>query len=93
MTPEKKDRCLDLMKSLFEDLATNIDANSLKDIQAQMIKDYDEGIKENSYWLTSLDMWIARGIDIDTNYKEIVNAMTPARLSKWIKDFLWKHNS
>lgn len=88
MTPEKKDRCLDLMKSLFEDLATNIDASSLKDIQAQMIKDYDEGIKENSYWLTSLDMWIARGIDIDTNYKEIVNAMTPARLSKWIKDNL-----
>jgi zinc protease len=86
MKPEKKDLAIKLMRDEMLSIGKTVDAGTLKDIQAKMIKDADENAKENSYWMNVLSMYVGRGIDLYTNYKSIVSSLTPQS----IKDFVNK---
>ena len=86
MKPEKKDLAIKLMRDEMLSIGKTVDAGTLKDIQAKMIKDADENAKENSYWMDVLSMYVGRGIDLHTSYKSIVSSLTPQS----IKDFVNK---
>ena len=86
MKPEKKDLAIKLMRDEMHSIGKTVDAGTLKDIQAKMIKDADEDAKENGYWVNVLSMYVGRNIDLYTNYKSIVSSLTPQS----IKDFVNK---
>ena len=90
MHPDKRDIALQIMRDAPNDIAANVDEVALKEIKELLIKRYDTSIKENSYWLSVLNNWKTRGIDIVTGYKDIVNGLTPASISQFVKDVILK---
>ena len=57
-----------------------------------MIKNYETMAKENGYWLSVLRWWDQRGIDLNSNYANIVNGITPQKVSDFIKKVLASGN-
>ena len=90
MHPEKRDIALQIMRDATNDIANNVDEVALKEIKELMIKRHDTSIKENSYWLNVLSTWNTKGVDVVTGYKDIVNGLTPASISKFVKDVILK---
>ena len=92
MKPEKSDIALSIMREEVENAAKSIDAASLQDIKEVMIKDYDTNAKENGHWVNVLSMFVSRGIDIQTDYKDIVNRITPEQVAAFVKRILYEGN-
>ena len=67
-----------------------IDEVTVKEIKDLMIKRHDTNMKKNSYWLNILSQWKRRGLDIQTSYNDIVNGLTPAKISNFVKNVFMK---
>ena len=92
MKPEKADECLNIMRQEVPAAAQSIDEATLNDIKAAMIKNFETMAKENSFWLAVLRYWDMRGIDLYTNYADIVNGITPQQVSDFVKKVLASGN-
>jgi len=55
-----------------------------------MIKDYDTNAKSNNHWINVLNMYNSFNIDTQNGYKEAVNKVTAADVSKFVKESLVK---
>lgn len=88
--PDLVDKCLGIMRDEIANMGNTVDAAALKDIQELFVKDYITNSKENNYWMNVIQMYHTLGVDIHTNFKDIVEAQTPATISKYVKDFLAK---
>lgn len=92
MKPEKKDLALKIMREEPANLAKTVNAGDLEKTQKNMIKDFETQAKQNSYWINTLTMWYGRGIDNYTGYADVVNGMTPAKVSAFVKKLLSQGN-
>ncbi len=92
MKPEKATECLDIMRQEVPAAAQSIDEATLNDIKAAMIKNFETMSKENSFWLAVLRYWDMRGIDLYSNYVNMVNGITPQQVSDFIKKVLASGN-
>ena len=92
MKPEKATEAIEIMRQEVPAAAMSVDAATLADIKAAMIKNYETMTKENYYWLGVLRSWDQRGIDLDTDYRNIVNGLTPQKVSDFIKKVLASGN-
>ena len=86
--PDMKDLALDIMRQEINTVATTIDEATLKDIKEVMIKDFDTNVKENAYWLQILNYYVSKGADVNSTYKALVEAQTPASISAFVKNVL-----
>jgi zinc protease len=88
MKPEKKDVALKIMDQAVKDLAVKCDANMLDDVKKNMVKGYENAQKTNGYWSSIVwnDFFLKR--DDHTNYKALVEAQTPEKISAFVKEFL-----
>ena len=53
-----------------------------------MIKSHADQLKQNNYWMTTIDMWRYKGVDFDKDYEALVNAQTPESIAAFVKDLL-----
>jgi len=91
LKPEKKDLVLDIIRNSISDIANgSIEGDALTKIKEKMLKDYDTNAKSNSHWVNILNMYVAKNIDTQTGYKDVVNKLTAADISKFVKDALLK---
>lgn len=86
--PDMKDLALDIMRQEINTVASTIDEATLKDIKEVMIKDFDTNVKENGYWLQVLNYYVSKGTDVNSTYKALVEAQTPASISAFVKNVL-----
>ena len=86
--PDMKDLALDIMRQEINTVASTIDEATLKDIKEVMIKDFDTNVKENGYWLPVLNYYVSKGTDVNSTYKALVEAQTPASISAFVKNVL-----
>ena len=94
MKPEKKDLVVKIMRESLNDIANGqIEADVLQKIKEKMLKDYDTNLKSNSYWIGVLSMFNGLNINNHTGYKECVNKVTAAEVSKFVKDVLISGNN
>lgn len=54
---------------------------------------YVDGLKTNGYWMNVIQTWDEEGVDINTDYEKLVNALTPASVAKYVKDNFIGKNS
>ncbi len=85
-TPEKTDMALNIMRDEIVKLGQSVDAASLADIKAAMIKNHDTAVKENGYWVNILSMYVGRGVDNYTDYKTVLNGITPEKVSAFVRN-------
>jgi zinc protease len=91
MKPEKKDLVVKIMRESLSDIANGqIEADALQKIKEKMIKDYDTNTKSNGHWISVLNMYNSFNIDTQNGYKEAVNKVTAADVSKFVKETLVK---
>lgn len=86
MNPDKIDVALKIMDEETANLGKNVDSDMLNKVKELMLKRADEDAKKNSYWLGVIGTNDELGIDTHTNYKKLVNELTPAKVAKFVND-------
>ncbi len=90
MKPEMAKEALKIMREEIVGISKKIDAGTLDEIKALMLKDAEANEKENNYWLGVYNMYVSRGIDSYTDYKNIVKGLTTAKVSAFVKNVILK---
>ena len=86
--PEYTDLALQIMNDELVAAGKSIDASSLEDFKELLIKDYNNEIKENWYWMWVLNRYVERGLDSHTGYIDIVKAQTPETIAAFARQIL-----
>ena len=94
MKPEKKDLVIKIMRESLNDVANGqIEADVMQKIKEKMLKDYDTNAKSNGHWVNVLNMYKSFNLDTQNGYKDVVNKITAADISKFVKEALIDSNN
>ena len=89
MDPAKSEMAIKIMDEEAKNLCKNVDADMLNKVKELMLKRIDDNAKTNSFWVGILDDYNEFGVDNYTDYKKYVNALTPTKVSKFVKDVIF----
>ena len=89
MKPEMCDVALKIMDEEAKKMATTVDAEKLARVKELMLKRADENAKTNSYWVGAINDLDEYGVDTVTKYKDTINALTPEKVAKFMKDVIF----
>ena len=53
-----------------------------------MLKQAYDDAKNNGHWVNILTTWKYRGLDFQTDYKKVVEALTPEAMQQFLKQIL-----
>ena len=85
--PEKKDVATAIMEKEVKNMETECDASMVAKVKELMLKQADDAVKTNGYWLNIVSHWNKYGIDMHTDYKKLVEAQTPETIMQFMKEF------
>jgi zinc protease len=86
--PEKKDIAMSIIDEEVKKLAETCDAEALDKVQKLLLKQIDDKSKTNGYWSDIVMDNYMMNADDYTDYKSIVEGLTPAALSAFVKEYL-----
>ena len=92
MKPEMKDEALRIIDEELHNLAKTCDAEMLAKIKELMLKQIDDNEKTNGFWSGLIMNNYMMGLDSYTNYRDIVQGLTPEAISQFVKEFLKDSN-
>ena len=90
MKPEKSDTALYILRNEIKTLANHTDVSMLQKVKEFMLKKADEEAKNNSHWIDVMSDYKEYGVDLQTEYKKTVEALTPESISSFIKNIILK---
>ncbi len=91
--PEKQQRLMGIIHQEVNDLVANGPTpEAVKKIQENMLKNYGENLRENSWWKGTIKAYYEDGIDNLKDYKNAVNALTPALIQETLKKLVDQKN-
>jgi zinc protease len=63
-------------------------------IKQNLLKNFHEKLskKDNDYWAVLIETLLVYGVDLNTHYEEIVNAVTPAMVQQFAKEIFGSGN-
>jgi zinc protease len=85
MDPAKAQLAYDLMMKGVKDASEKVDPADVQKVKEFMLKQADEDARKNGHWLNVLYQYNEFGQDVQTDYKAIVNALTPEKISSFIQ--------
>ena len=85
MKPEKADVALQIMRDEVQALTKGCDPDKLAKVKEYMIKSHADQLKQNNYWLSTIDMWRYKGVDLHKDFEKLVNAQTPESIAAFVK--------
>jgi len=84
--PEKQSKLMDI---IHEEVMTIVENGPLaKDLNKEkeaMLKDFEENLEKNGYWLDALDSYYVNGINYIADYKAAVGAITAETVQATLK--------
>ena len=89
MNPDKCDLALKIMEEEAQNMRKTVDADMLNKVKELMLKRADENAKKNNYWVNVIDNFDEYGVDTMTDYKNIVNSLTPEKVAKFVNDVIF----
>lgn len=91
--PDKKNKLMEIIFAEADNLAKNgpSDAN-LKKVKEYMLKKYTEDLKENGFWLGSIDEYLFTNVDMTKDYENMINSITTKDIQKFANDLLKQKN-
>ena len=84
MNPDKQEIALRLMHEGIANMAKSVDADQLQKVKDFMLKQADIDAKKNGYWVNTITTFKEYGLDVYTDYKKTVEALT----TDSVRDFL-----
>lgn len=88
MKPEKKELALQIIDEEAQKLATTCDNVMLDKVKTLMLKQIDDRAKTNGFWNSLIANHYRMNLDDYTEYKSIVESLTPETISAFVKEFL-----
>lgn len=88
MKPEKAQEAMDIMRNEVEAMTKTCDADMVKKVKENMLKNHETSLKTNRYWLEAIYTDRSYGVDIHSNYNKIVEAQTPETISAFVAEIL-----
>ena len=92
MNPDKSELAVRLMHEGIQNMAKNVDADHLQKVKEYMLKQIDVDAKKNSYWINTISTWKEYGIDMHTDYKKTVEALTVDSVRDFLNQLLKSGN-
>ena len=90
LNPEKAQEAIKEFHKGMDATVANPNVDDLNKIKQILLKQADVDASTNRYWITVLNRWIRFGVDIHTNYKSTVEAITPKDISNYLKKVILK---
>lgn len=84
-SPEKLDLALELIDKGVAEVAAKADADMVAKVKANLLKNADVNAKQNGYWLNVFEEYEMNALDAYTDYKKIVEAVTPEQVAAFLK--------
>ena len=88
MKPEKGDTAIMIMRDEVNALAKTCDADMLTKVKEYMLKNHGDRLKTNGYWNGRIYAWREYGLDLHTNYEQVIQAQTPESISAFVAELL-----
>ena len=86
MKPEQADEALNIMRTEAKALGESVDADMLGKVKELMLKQADDNARRNNYWMGIIRSFDEYGVDRHTDYKALVNALTPQSVAQFVHD-------
>ena len=81
-----------LMLKYLKECMENIDETDLNPVKEIMLKQAEDANRENGHWMDVLTEWTAEGVDLQTGYAETVKALTPQKISNFLREIVMAGN-
>ncbi len=92
MDPKKAETALQLLAKGIKDNTIKVDADKVAKIKENMLKNADADAKRNNHWINFIDEYVWTGVDLQTNYKKEVSALTPEKIAAYLKKMVETNN-
>jgi zinc protease len=86
--PDKQKIAEDLMLKYLNASIENIDEADLNPVKEIMLKQAEDANRENVHWMDVLTEWTAEGVDLQTDYVQTVKALTPQKISNFLREIV-----
>lgn len=91
--PEKRERMMEIVFAQLDNLVKNGPSEeTLNKVKEFMLKKHDEDLKENSYWLSSLNEIVYTGMNPVEGYAQLVESVTTKDIQQFAAGLLNQHN-
>ena len=92
MDPNKCDQAIGLLESGMKENTVSVDADKVEKIKTTMLKNLDEQLKTNGFWLDNIDEYVWTGVDLVSGYRNAVQSLTPAKIAAFLKGLVSTNN-
>lgn len=92
MDPNKSDLVIKLLAEGMKDCTKKVDADKVSKIKTNMLKNIDEEVKSNGYWMNVIDEYVESGVDLHAGYRAAVSGLTPEKITKFLKKLVGTKN-
>lgn len=92
MDPNKSDEAIKLLAQGFKDNTVKVDADKVQKVKDYMLKNHEEELKSNNYWMDVIDEYVWTNVDLMSGYKAAVQALTPEKIANYLKQLLNANN-
>ena len=91
--PSKKAKLMEIIYAEADALAKNGPSEeNLNKVKEYMLKKHAENLKENRYWLNTIDEYLFTGVDMMKDYDQIVNGITAQDIQKFATSLFSQKN-
>ena len=92
MNPDKQEIAVRLLHEGIAGMQKAVDADQLNKVKEYMLKQIDVDAKKNSYWISTITTWKDYGLDMHTDYKKTVEALTVDSVRDFLNELLKSGN-
>ena len=92
MNPDKSELAVRLLHEGIQNMAKQVDADQLQKVKDYMLKQADIDAKQNSYWINTITTFKEYGLDVNTDYKKTVEALTVDSVRDFLNQLLKSGN-
>ena len=93
MNPDKSELAVRLLHEGIANMAKAVDADQLAKAKEYMLKQIDVDAKKNSYWVNTITTYKDYGLDVYTDYKKAVEALTVESVRDFLSNVLLKSDN
>ena len=88
MNPDKHEIAVRLLHEGIAGMQKTVDVDQLQKVKEYMLKQFDVDAKKNTYWINTITTYKDFGLDVFTDYKKTVEALTTDSVRDFLNAFL-----
>ena len=92
MNPDKSELAVRLLHEGIASMQKAVDPDQLQKVKEYMLKQIDVDAKKNNYWINTITVYKEYGLDVYTDYKKTVEALTVDSVRDFLNQLLKSGN-